>query len=70
MQAHAWIEQGELDQAAASLKRALLFDGHSAVLWLEFGDVWYELGDEALARDAWATAAEYGSDEAEARLGR
>jgi tetratricopeptide (TPR) repeat protein len=68
LRAHMHQERGELEQAAASWKRAVLFDPDSPGLYLELGEVREQLGELEAARAWYEEAAVRGSDEAVQRL--
>ena len=61
-------EEGELNKAADEYKRAILFDPHAAVLYLELSEVRAELGEADAARAYLEEAAALGSEEARALL--
>lgn len=68
LRAYAQLEAGQLEEAAASFKRALLFDPESALLYFELGSVREQLGELEAATTWYEEAAARGSEAAVQRL--
>ncbi len=68
MRAYMQQESGQLEEAAASWKRAILFDPESAELYLRLGSVREQLGEIDAARSWYEEAAARGSEEAVQRM--
>ncbi|MCP4807795.1 MAG: tetratricopeptide repeat protein [Proteobacteria bacterium] len=68
MLARIHLENGDLDQAAAAYKLAILHDPTAARLYLELAQVRAQQGEPDLARSYLEEAAQLGSTEAAALL--